>query len=136
MAEKVHNGTDVQVQPTVHTTHHYGNNSDVVLLDAGAAHLESGQIGGLKLAQDGHTVLIPQPTADPNDPLNWSWTRKHLMLAVVSTTAFLPDFASGAGIPLIVVQGKEWGLSPAHVNEAGNLNVLMLLVSTSTDGVW
>lgn len=103
-----------------------GHETDVVLLDTGAAHLEKGQIGNLKLAKDGHTVLIPQPTSDPNDPLNWSWTRKHLMLAIISSTAFLGDYGSGSGIPLIVLQGAEWGLSPAKVNEAGNLNVLML----------
>lgn len=103
-----------------------GHETDVVLLDTGAAHLEKGQYGSLKLAKDGHTVLIPQPTTDPNDPLNWSWTRKHLMLAIVSTTAFLGDYGSGSGIPLIVLQGEEWGLSPSKVNESGNLNVLML----------
>jgi hypothetical protein len=107
-------------------TNHYGEDSDVVLLDTEAAHLESAQLSDLKLAKDGHTVLIPQPTSDPNDPLNWSWRRKHLMLAVVSTTAFLGDYGSGVGIPLIVLQGEEWGMSPAKVNEAGNLNVLML----------
>ncbi|KAF2741843.1 MFS general substrate transporter [Sporormia fimetaria CBS 119925] len=103
-----------------------GQDADVILLDTGAAHLEKGQHSNLKLANDGHTVLVPQPSADPNDPLNWSWRRKHLMLAVVSTTAFLPDFGSAAGIPLIVLQGKEWGLTPPKVNESGNLNVLML----------
>ncbi|OCL04421.1 MFS general substrate transporter [Glonium stellatum] len=103
-----------------------GHETDVVFLDAGAAHLEKGEYGNLKLAKDGHTVLIPQPSADPNDPLNWSWTKKHLMLAIVSLTAFLGDYGSGSGIPLIVLQGEEWGLSPSKVNEAGNLNVLML----------
>ncbi|KAF2269664.1 MFS general substrate transporter [Lojkania enalia] len=103
-----------------------GHETDVVLLDTNAAHLEKGQYGNLKLAKDGHTVLIPQPSSDPNDPLNWSWSRKHLMLGIVSFTAFLGDFGSGAGIPLIVVQGEEWGLPPPKVNESGNLNVLML----------
>lgn len=32
----------------------------------------------LKLAKDGKTVLIPQPSDDPNDPLNWSWKKKHV----------------------------------------------------------
>jgi len=27
----------------------------------------------LKLAADGHTVLIPQPSDSPEDPLNWPW---------------------------------------------------------------
>ena len=103
-----------------------GHETDVVFLDAGAAHLEKGEYGNLKLAKDGQTVLVPQPTDDPNDPLNWSWGRKHAMLAIVSFTAFLDDYGSGSGIPLIVLQGEEWGLTPAHVNQAGNLNVLML----------
>lgn len=34
----------------------------------------------LKLANDGKTVLIPQPSDDPNDPLNWSFAKKHLVL--------------------------------------------------------
>ncbi|OAL52632.1 MFS general substrate transporter [Pyrenochaeta sp. DS3sAY3a] len=126
MAEKEApiDATQHALAPTQNKT--YGLDTDVVLLDTGAAHLENGQLSNLKLAKDGHTVLIPQPTTDPNDPLNWSWRKKHLMLAVVSTTAFLGDYGSGAGIPLIVLQGQEWGLSPAKVNEAGNLNVLML----------
>lgn len=103
-----------------------GHETDVVVVDTGAAHLEKGDLGNLKLAPDGHTVLIPQPSEDPNDPLNWSWRKKHLMLLIISFSAFLGDYGSGAGIPLIVLQGQEWGLSPAKVNEAGNLNVLML----------
>jgi len=71
-------------------------------------------------------VLIPQPTADPNDPLNWSWRKKHMMLFIVSLTGFLGDFASAAGVPLIFPQGEEWHMSPLKVNESGNLNVLML----------
>lgn len=58
----------------------------------------------LKLAKDGHTVLVPQPSADPNDPLNWSWGKKHMMLFIVALSAFCGDFGSGAGIPCIVVQ--------------------------------
>jgi hypothetical protein len=128
MAEKVHEAkvTPDQEHPTQIENVQYAVDSDIVLLDTEAAHLESGQLGNLKLAKDGHTVLIPQPTLDPNDPLNWSWKRKHMMLAIISITAFLGDYGGGAGIPLIVLQGEEWGLSPAKVNEAGNLNVLML----------
>lgn len=116
---------DTATQQVIHEQE-IGHETDVILLDTGAAHLEKGEYGNLKLAKDGHTVLVPQPSTDPNDPLNWSWRRKHLMLAVVSLTAFLGDFGSGAGIPLIVLQGKEWDMSPAKVNESGNLNVLML----------
>lgn len=40
----------------------------------------------LKTSSDGHTTLIPQPSDDPNDPLNWSQTKKNVILFVVSCT--------------------------------------------------
>jgi hypothetical protein len=58
---------------------------------------EGAREGGVKLAKDGHTRLIPQPTDDADDPLNWSWGKKHLILLVVSMTAFLPDYGSATG---------------------------------------
>jgi hypothetical protein len=72
------------------------------------------------------TVLVPQPSDDPNDPLNWSWKKKHTMLALCSLSAFLADYSSACGIPTIVLQGVEWHKSPNKVNYAGNLNVIML----------
>ncbi|GAA5989356.1 hypothetical protein JCM5350_005686 [Sporobolomyces pararoseus] len=81
---------------------------------------------GLKTAADGRTVLVPQPSDDPRDPLNWSATKKGLMLAILALAAFGGDFQSGAGIPLLESQGEEWGMTPTAVNRAGNLNVLFL----------
>jgi hypothetical protein len=34
----------------------------------------------VKVAKDGQTVLIPQPSDDPDDPLNWSFGKKHMVL--------------------------------------------------------
>jgi hypothetical protein len=59
---------------------------------------------GLKVAKDRHTVLIPQPSDDSNDPLNWSWAKKHLILFVVSFASFLPDFGSATGAVLLIPQ--------------------------------
>ncbi|GAA5843797.1 hypothetical protein JCM3766R1_000545 [Sporobolomyces carnicolor] len=81
---------------------------------------------GLKTAADGKTILVPQPSDDPKDPLNWSATKKGLILAILALAAFGGDFQSGAGIPLLESQGEEWGMSPTAVNRAGNLNVLFL----------
>jgi hypothetical protein len=61
-------------------------------------------VQGLKLAPDGHTVLIPQPSSDLNDPLNWSWTKKHLVLIIISMTAFLPDYGSATGAVALIPQ--------------------------------
>jgi hypothetical protein len=40
----------------------------------------------LKTSSDGRTILIPQPSNDPNDPLNWSQAKKNVILCVVSCT--------------------------------------------------
>ncbi|MCJ1235995.1 hypothetical protein MMC14_003972 [Varicellaria rhodocarpa] len=63
--------------------------TDAVLLDVGLANLDSGAYSSLELAKDGHTVLVPQPSSDPQDPLNWPWRKKHIMLLIVAFTALL-----------------------------------------------
>ena len=72
------------------------------------------------------TVLVPQPSDNPNDPLNFSQTKKNLILLVISISAFMGDFQAGAAIPCIIPQAVEWRLSPTHVNYANNLGVLMV----------
>lgn len=78
----------------------YGKNGahvlDVHQLQAGDA--------GVKTASDGKTVLIPQPSSDPNDPLNWSPVKKHIILTVISIVAFMPDFGSSMGIVTLLHQ--------------------------------
>ncbi len=60
----------------------------------------------MESVQKGHTVLAPQPSTDPNDPLNWLSTKKMTMLLVISVTAFLPDFGSSMGAVTSVVQSN------------------------------
>lgn len=55
-----------------------------------------------KAPQDGE--LNPQPTSDPNDPLNWSVLKKHLFLFIISVVAFLPDYGSSTGAITNLVQ--------------------------------
>ncbi|KIW95661.1 uncharacterized protein Z519_04246 [Cladophialophora bantiana CBS 173.52] len=95
-----------------------------VLLDISQGKSEHGA-ANLKLGKDGHTVLIPQPSDDPNDPLNWSDPKKHLILVTIAVAAFQSDFQTALGVPGLIAQGIEWNLSPTPVNYAGNLNVLM-----------
>ncbi|KAK4167479.1 putative permease of the major facilitator superfamily [Cladorrhinum sp. PSN259] len=81
---------------------------------------------GLKLAKDGHTVLIPQPSDDRNDPLNWTWKKKHLILFVVSWVSFLPDYGSATGAVALIPQAVEWETTPDYVNHSQAGNVFML----------
>lgn len=58
----------------------------------------------LKMHHDGSTILVPQPSSDPNDPLNWSVMKKHVFLFVIAVTAFLPDYGSSTGAITNLVQ--------------------------------
>jgi hypothetical protein len=57
-----------------------------------------------KHSHDGSTELNPQPTSDPNDPLNLSVLKKHLFLFIIAITAFLPDYGSSTGAITNLVQ--------------------------------
>ncbi|KDQ59908.1 hypothetical protein JAAARDRAFT_192363 [Jaapia argillacea MUCL 33604] len=95
------------------------------VLDAKEAEAEY-QEHSLKLAADNKTVLIPQPSDDPNDPLNWSSTKKHLILIIVSATALLPDYGSATGAVTLLQQATIWNMSPDTVNHSQVGNVFML----------
>jgi hypothetical protein len=56
-------------------------------------------LADVKTAKDGRTILIPQPSDNPDDPLNWSWGKKHLTLLSLFLPALLTDF------------GMTWGMS-------------------------
>ena len=86
---------------TLHDRKDTGSDSDAYVLDAN-------KLGGkgheLQTTHDGKTVLIPQPSSDPNDPLNWDPLKKHVILMVITVCAFLPDFGSSMGIVTLLPQ--------------------------------
>lgn len=88
--------------------------------------LEAVHHGNYKTAKDGHTVLIPQPSDDPNDPLNWTWWKKHVILVIVSVTALLPDSGSATGAVTLLPQSVIWGIPETTVNHSQVGNVFML----------
>ncbi|KAI9849435.1 MAG: hypothetical protein M1837_004055 [Sclerophora amabilis] len=88
-----------------------------VILDPQLAQQE-GVESNCKTTPDGTTLLIPQPSDDPRDPLNWSLFKKHLVLAVISACAFLPDYGSATGAVTLIAQGLDYGLTPDTVNHA------------------
>jgi len=45
-----------------------------------------------KHTKDGKIVLIPQPSDSPNDPLNWSWAKKHAVFLALLPGCFLTDW--------------------------------------------
>ena len=77
------------------------------------SHSHSNGSSDLRTAKDGHTVLVPQPTDDPNDPLNWRPRMKWLMLFLISMISFLSDFGTTTGIPAFLPQAKCVSISPS-----------------------
>lgn len=75
-------------------------------IDGYGVRVEEGAIGEVKLAKDGKTRLIPQPSDDLNDPLNWTWRTKNLILATVAFAALLPDYGSATGAVTLLPQAK------------------------------
>ena len=61
-----------------------GHVPGTVLLDQDAAH-SSDTTSHLKHAsgKNSHIILAPQPSEDPNDPLNWSTFQKHFVLGII-----------------------------------------------------
>ncbi|KAJ4549035.1 hypothetical protein HRR77_003914 [Exophiala dermatitidis] len=67
-----------------------------VLLNDEAAHAEA-ITSGLKhgRGRDAHIVLSPQPSEDPNDPLNWPMWKKEVIIAILSFGAMLNAGTNG-----------------------------------------
>ena len=118
-----------------------------LLVDIGAKGIEAEAQQAAKLAEDGHvreksptpkwfcvtdfeckTVLVPQPSDDPNDPLNWSWFKKHSILVTIAVAAYMADFIGGSAVPCLLPQAVQWHLTPTHVNYAGNLSIILAYV--------
>lgn len=68
----------------------------------------------LKTAKDGVTVLIPQPSDDPLDPLNWSWGRKHKVLLALLLPSLLTDWGMTWGTTLFEAQALTWNMAVAE----------------------
>lgn len=67
-----------------------------------------------KLVHDGHTVLIPLPSDDPEDPLNWSKFRKHVFLYIIAASAFPPDYGSAVGDVTLLPQAAFVAFNLLH----------------------
>lgn len=65
-----------------------------------------------------HVILVPQPSADPNDPLNYSVTKKNVILSICCFGAILFAATTGpllnAALGLLVI---EFGISFTQVTQ-------------------
>lgn len=120
MLEDKETGLEPAGVENVTELHEFKNNEGYVIDATDPEH------ANLKRARDGHTILLPQPSSDPNDPLNWSRMKKHLILIIISMAAFLPDYGSATGAVTLLPQAAIWGMTPDYVNHSQVGNVFML----------
>lgn len=99
-----------------------------VLLDEEAGHTEE-QTGNLKhgIGKDSHIILAPQPSEDPNDPLNWSQFSKDFALTVLCFGAVINAATQG---PLLsagtVTIAMEFGTSITAVAQISGYYLLVV----------
>lgn len=60
-------------------------------------------------------VLVPTPSSDPDDPLNWSKRRKILSVVCMSVYMVATGIASALMYSIIVPVSKDTGLSVAGI---------------------
>jgi len=100
-----------------------------LVVDPEEAKIEFGEERAAKLKKtpDGKWILWPQPTDDPEDPLNWSRWRKNKMLAIYCFGAFVPDFTSSLGIGTIFPLAQQFNTTTTEINDlTSNWSIFLL----------
>lgn len=70
-------------------------------------------------------VLVPQPSDDPNDPLNWSSFRKHAALFVIAYQALVCFVTVTTIVPGTLPIATEFGVTKASAIYLGSTPVLL-----------
>ncbi|KAF7378204.1 MFS general substrate transporter [Mycena sanguinolenta] len=76
----------------------------------------------LKLDHHG-LPLIPQPSDDPEDPLNWSRTQKYIIVCISALIAFLGTFALGSSAPAYAQIGLALGVTATQASYIGTIGI-------------
>ncbi|KAJ6527777.1 major facilitator superfamily domain-containing protein [Mycena capillaripes] len=84
--------------------------------------VESSSSDGVKLDHHG-LPLIPQPSDDPEDPLNWSRGQKYIIVAIASLVAFLGGFALASSNPAYAQIGLALDVSAIEASYIGTIGI-------------
>ncbi|KAF7377410.1 MFS general substrate transporter [Mycena sanguinolenta] len=76
----------------------------------------------LKLDHHG-LPLIPQPSDDPEDPLNWSRTQKYIIVCICALIAFFGTFALGSANPAYAQIGLALGVTVTQASYIGTIGI-------------
>ncbi|KAJ7225197.1 major facilitator superfamily domain-containing protein [Mycena rebaudengoi] len=67
--------------------------------------------------------LIPQPSDDPEDPLNWSRRQNYLIVAITSLVAFMGTFALASANPAYAQIGLALGKTAREASYMGTISI-------------
>ncbi|KAK7423659.1 hypothetical protein QQX98_000849 [Neonectria punicea] len=106
--EQIQNELDIEIIPGTE-----------IMTDIGSHHF-------VKSEDKSHRVLVPQPSNDPHDPLNWTKMWKLSALIAVSTMSFTQGFAPLALGPMFGYLMEDYNRSLTDVIQFTGVTILVL----------
>lgn len=88
--------------------------------------LEEADTSHLKHSADGKTILAPQPSDSPNDPLNWPLHKKDLIFLVVLFDSILSGIHGPMLAPVTVELAVEFNVSLTASAQLGTYMLLLI----------
>lgn len=83
-------------------------------------------VGSHHFVKGGSGVLVPQPSADPHDPLNWNWKYKTAAIIASTTVSFTQGFGPLALAPSFGAYIKEFDSTLVDVVQFTGIAILVL----------
>lgn len=116
MDENLDEGTIHELEDVLHTKIYPGTE---IMKDVGSHHF-------VKAGGRSRNVLIPQPSDDPRDPLNWSPLWKNLTIFCATALSFSLNLGPLALAPMFEAYVQEWNRSLADVVQFTGVAILCL----------
>jgi hypothetical protein len=105
-----------ELEEVLHTKIYPGTE---IMKDVGTHHF-------VKSEGAGHSVLVPQPSDDPHDPLNWNPFWKAMAIFSATAISFSLNLGPLALAPMFEDYVKEWGCSLADAVQFTGVAILVL----------
>jgi len=76
--------------------------------------------------RDAHIVLVPQPSNDPNDPLNWPQWKKEMIIILVSGAALMATVVYCTILPATLILAGVFDQSITEVSNSTGAHVMAI----------
>ena len=73
-----------------------------------------------------HIVLVPQPSNDPNDPLNWPQWKKEMIIILVSGAALMATVVYCTILPATLILAQVFNQSLTEVSNSTGSHVMAI----------